>query len=199
MTARVWRQPVPGLAFNPDTHEYQYQGTKIPSVTSILSAVGHVYKSQAMEMAWKRGTAVHLATQYFDEGRLDPKSVDPILIPYLTAYIAFLGDVQPEILLTEQPVYHPVLQYAGTADRVVKINGVTGVLDIKTGSAPMHTNPQLAAYYAALKTPFEMTGGKWCLVLKSDGTYKLSSAPELDHWEMFKAALVIYRWKERHS
>jgi hypothetical protein len=148
----------------------------------------------------ERGRAVHLATQYYDEGRLDRNTVDPIIAPFLEAYIQWLGDAKPEIHLIEQPIYHNALEYAGTLDRVVRIGGVWGILDIKTGSAPLYTGPQLSGYLGALPSKFSYSGPmmRWAVVLKADGTWKMTRFEDQADWDAFRAALTLYRWKEAH-
>lgn len=190
----MWRIRVPGLTMD-EQHRYYFNGVRVPGVTTILRGKNFNPTAQ-MLAAMDRGKAVHLATQYHDEGRLNPESVAPELVPYFEAYLKFLAEVKPEIIHVEQMVIHHQLWYAGTLDRVVKINGVEGVLDLKTGSAPMHTGPQIAAYYEAMSLLRGMTGGHWSLVLFGDGTYTLNPYKGTDDWEMFKASLVIYRWKE---
>ena len=195
----MFRKEIPGLTFQSDSHTYLFNGTRVPSVTSILGPAlgGGDYINDAMRAGMARGTAVHLATQYMDENRLDLKSVDPSLRPFLSAYSSFILDVNPEILAIEQMVYHTAYQYAGTCDRVVRIGNMTGVLDIKTGSAPFYTGAQTAAYYEALRTQFDgMNNARWHLILKNDGTYRLNAHTNGMDFDVFRSALFIYKYKE---
>lgn len=196
---KLWRFDVPGLVFDPDPkkHEYRFEGRLVPSVTTILGEVlGNFWKSREAQAAMMRGRAVHLATQYFDEGRLDVKSVHPIIAPFLQAYIQWLGDARPEILGIEQPVYSPAFDYAGTLDRVVRIGGVVGVLDLKSGSVPIHTGPQLSGYFHAIPPEYPTPEKRWSLLLRDDGTYKMDRYEKASDWDAFKAALIIHKWKE---
>ncbi len=85
----------------------------------------------AKEASAREGTMVHEAVAAIAAGRHDV-AVDPLVRPSVDAFTEFLrnNDVQP--LLIEERVSHPHHGYAGTVDMVAKINGVVGVLDIKT-------------------------------------------------------------------
>ena len=196
---KEWRRPVEGLTFEPNpSHIYRFKGRIVPSVTTVLDGVlgRNGYRSAAMEAGMMRGRAVHLATQYYDEGRLNQKTLHPAILPFFQAYKDFLRDVAPEIVYIEQPVYHETLEFAGTLDRVIIINGDMGVLDIKTGaSAPRHTGPQLSAYAESIRLGHLLK--RWALVLRADGQYRLSQYTDDTDWDVFQAALLISRWKER--
>lgn len=197
MTAK--NRPVEGLTFDPEEHIYRFRDRIVPSVTTVLDMVlgRDRFRSPAMEAGMRRGRAVHLATQYYDEGRLNQKTLHFAILPFFQAYKDFLRDVSPEIICVEQQVYHEAFEYAGTLDRVVTINGVMGILDIKTGgSAPLHAGPQLAAYAQAVLMGSRMLK-RWALVLSGDGKYKLKQYDDDSDWDVFQAALSIFRWKER--
>ena len=63
------------LRFDPDSHLYRVDGIIVPSVTQVLEDVGIVDYSRlpgsTREMALRRGSAVHAACHYDDEGDLD--------------------------------------------------------------------------------------------------------------------------------
>lgn len=148
-----WRKEIPGLTFDPVAHEYRVDGAKVRSVTETLDLAGlYPPMTPAAEAAMVRGKAVHLATQLWDEGVLDPASVDPRIAGYFAAYRKFKAESAVDILLIEQPVCSRSQKYAGTIDRVVAFpNSTVGVLDIKTGaSVDPVTVAQLAGYKKAL-------------------------------------------------
>lgn len=142
----------PGLTFDEVTHRYVLDGAELPSVTQILRAnslggdFGHV-RAEALEHARQRGTAVHAATHYLDEGDLDESTVDAEVKPYVEAWQAFKAERKVEILALEQRVACPVHRFAGTIDRVARVPGIRGhiILDIKTGAVG-GANYQTAAY-----------------------------------------------------
>lgn len=68
--------------------------------------------------------------------------------------------------------YHPKYLYAGRCDAIVRINGVVGIIDYKTG-APSGARDkwQLAAYVEFLKAEIPDLKGRWNCYLKP-GQYK---------------------------
>src|SRR5690606_40991357 len=65
----------------------------------------------------------------------------------------FLYDYRPKWTGIEERVYHPIYGYAGTADRFGVMDGLAGVLDVKTTSRIHNeTGVQLAAYLEAANT-----------------------------------------------
>jgi hypothetical protein len=63
-------------------------------------------------------------------------------------YVDFTNSHQPEILIMEKHYASSILGFAGTLDRVIKLNGKTILMDIKT-SNNLHNSYwlQLAAYH----------------------------------------------------
>lgn len=140
----------PGLSFDEAAHVYRLDGVELPSVTQILRANGlapdfrHVSPA-ILEYARQRGTAVHAATHYFDEGDLDESTVDAEVRPYLAAWQAFRSERKVEILALERRV--ACYRFAGTIDRIARVPDIRGevLIDIKSGTAA-GANYQLAAY-----------------------------------------------------
>lgn len=210
-----WRKPWPFLTFDPVHHEYRVgrDGRLVHSVTQVLDRAGLGVRrdSAVMQAAMSRGRAVHLATQFLDEGRLNRASIDPSWAGYLEAYEKFKADANPTILLIEQPFHHGELDYAGTIDRVVAFHHNTaGPLDIKTGSVPKTTAAQLAGYWMGLEWALghdvfkpikEAMEGyartRWSLLLRANGTYCLDRHEGGE--ALWMAALTIARFKEEND
>src|SRR5262245_41208840 len=103
-----------------------------PRVTEVLRDAGLVDTAWYTEESRDRGTAVHLATRYLDEGALDRDSLaDASARARLAQYERFLLEVRPTIHAIEERVFHPIYRYEGTRDRRLSINWREGVLDMK--------------------------------------------------------------------
>ncbi len=124
---------------------YTIDGVWYPRVTAILSikakpALLRYYggmrsfkaADDAKEASAREGTMVHEAVAAIAAGRHDV-AVDPLVRPSVDAFDEFLRNNNVEPLLIEERVMHQEHGYAGTVDMVARINGVVGVLDIKTG------------------------------------------------------------------
>jgi hypothetical protein len=170
----------------------------LPSVTGILADAGLIDRTFFTEEGRTRGKYVHTATGMIDRGTLDWEVLDDTLRPYCEAYAKFCRDTNPEIMLTEVPMHHPAHLYAGTPDRIVKMNGTRILLDLKTGAPAPATALQLAAY----KEMIRANGGGFCskscaLYLRADGTYRLHEYPNHErNLNIFLSALAVVRWKK---
>ena len=199
-----------GLAFNPVSHVYEYDGMRVPGVTTVLNIVNGLEGAPADRVmaAGIRGSLVHKATENHDLGLAWDKGIkdDDVrteVWPYVSAYFAFLDDYRDLISIEtiEERLYHPLHQYAGTADRVVLLNGERAVEDIKTAAklSPA-TGPQLAAYKDAAnahRPRKEQIERRFSLQLKKDGTYVLKFYNAEDDLAVFLHCLALYRWRIR--
>ncbi len=141
-------------------------GAYVPSVTTILSA----YPKPASFYDWlkkvgedadtirdeagNRGSTVHKLTEQYDEGqevRLMDESgyIGYKLVEWnmLEKYIDFRNRYPLEIVHTELHLSSDILGMAGTLDRVIRMNGRTLIIDIKTSNSLYdHYWLQMAAY-----------------------------------------------------
>jgi hypothetical protein len=124
--------------FLPDTHEYFLGDRRLESVTEVLGEAGMTDYRFSRDWYMTRGKYVHAATEMIDRGTLDWSDLDPALVPFCEAYQNFIEDKRPEILLSEKPLYHAQHLYAGTLDRLVKMDGGMAIIDIKSGVPPRH-------------------------------------------------------------
>lgn len=159
-----------------------------------------LYESGMQSFKWvkkehlDRGTAVHKATQYHDEGTLRPNTLDPRVAIRLAQYQRFLRETKAEIHEIEQYVRHPLYGYQGTLDRVLTIYGRRGVLDIKgTAESPWH-GIQLALYAMCYKGPL----ARWNLYLY-DQRYRLVERKDWGDYQMAKAILLCADWRRTHN
>lgn len=166
----------------------------LPHVTDILAGAGLIDTQWFTDYDLSRGSAVHAATHYLDEGDLEWATVDPIIVGRLRSYQTFLDDVKPEILAVEEPVINEALRYCGTLDRRLVIHGREGVLDIK-GPARLPWQALQVSMYAAC---FPRSLARWTLHL-SDDRYQLIEHKDRHDWDVAKAAITLVAWKERNG
>lgn len=98
-------------------------GRLYPSVTTILKAEGFINTAYYDDWSRDRGSMIHLATAYDDQGELDEETLDPVIIPYLDAWRKFRKEsgFAPEKI--EPPLMSTVYRYAGTPDRIGELPG----------------------------------------------------------------------------
>ena len=189
------------LKFDKGNHAYTYDGQPVPSVTQVLQDCRLIDFTMVPEAALTDaaafGTAVHLACDYFDLGQLDGESLNADVNKCLTQWIKFLADFKVEIIESEGQIYSSRYRYAGTFDRVVKINGRITLLDIKTGIKQKAHGVQTAAYSKAYH---EMTGERVLdragVYLDAD-SYKFEPHRDKSDESVFMCALSIYNYKRK--
>ena len=175
--------------FDADNHEYIAldTGETLPHATGMLDRAGLVDDLWFTEESSERGSCVHTATASYDMGALDVDSFISIHRGYLLGYIAAMKVLRPEILKVEVPLVHSGYRYGVRPDRIAKLFGVRGSMEIKTlgASVSMPTqSPKSHRVQTALQViaDAEEAGikpedlGRWCLYLKPNGKHRL-----LDH------------------
>ena len=189
------------LTFEPEAHVYQLDGKRIPSVTQILSHGQDL--SRIPRWTAERGTAFHLATEYDDAGDLDESTVDPLVLPHLTAYRKWKAATKPRFAATEMKVHGELdgLLFAGTIDRVIEAPTQfrVDIADLKSGAPRKEHGAQLAAYRIALlqfcdaspegSISVRSIKGVYCT---KDGAYSERAYDGPEHLETFRAKLVRY-------
>ncbi len=183
--------------FREADHSYWLDGRRMESVTEILSSSGIADYRWSSEEAMTRGKYVHSATEMIDRGTLDWSDLDPILLPFCEAYQAFIEDKKPVILLSEKPMYHPELFFAGKPDRVMEMDGAIILPDLKSGIPSRATAVQTAAYRELVRVSENINCRKcFSLHLRNDGAYRLNLIENISrHYNIFLAALMVERYK----
>ena len=194
------------INFNEAKHEYSLDGEIIPGVTTIIN---DLYTpgpdDEAMEIARDRGTKVHKACELYDLNVLDLEDLDPVLQPYLNAWIQFRSDTGVSIIEIERLVYHPKFRYAGKLDRVAMLNGKISVIDIKSSTVMLKlTGLQLAAYQAAYNASIAGTDlpeatERYGLQLRADGKYRLVPYTDKTEFNVFIGCLNRYNWRLKYA
>lgn len=153
------------LTFTPETHEYRLDGRLVPSVTTILRAVGISADFEALRtmgrekraaIDYKRdvGLALHADSHALDDEDLDWADVHEEVAPYLHAYETLKANKGLIPLTRERRVYHAGLRYCGTLDGIFSTPlGKFVLLDLKLGDPDdSGCRYQTAAYELAYRS-----------------------------------------------
>ncbi len=190
---------IAGLSFDDATHTYRFEGRVVPGVTGVLAPLSNFDRvpPAVLAAASSFGSAVHLACELDDLGQLDEATLDPALLPYLQGWRAFSAEHEVRWVHIERQVYHPVMGYAGTLDRLGLVDGLMTVLDIKS-SVQLYPSvgPQLAAYQAAADV---QTVQRMGVQLKPDGSYVAKVYSDPTDWPLFCSLLTVRSWCARHG
>jgi hypothetical protein len=174
---------------------YEIENYWLPRVTSITDVVfkpgllryyaqqpNFFVAQQTLNHAANWGTNTHEAVEKFLIG--EECEIDPIILPSIQAFKQWKKEYKAKILDVkndvERRVYDIDDRYAGTLDALVEIDGILGVLDIKTGSGIWDEySLQLAAYMNAYNKSVpskRMAKTRWILRLDQFEECKLCGA-----------------------
>lgn len=189
--------------FDPSDHSYYLGDRRLIGVSEAIQAAGLKDFSRVepavLERARQRGTAVHAACHYLDDGDLNWATVSPEIEPYVRAWARFKADTGLIINEIEHPryYYHMTFGFAGTPDRIVTLGGNNGTLDIKTYKPDDVAGIQLSAYSFLAFGPqcASDTAKRWGLELKEDGKYGLREYTDRGDEAVFMACLTIAKFK----
>lgn len=138
--------------FEQETHTYlsPVTGEVYPSITQMLDRTGWIDSRWYTEASSERGTVVHDLTARHDLGVLDLDTVPDQYRGWVGAYANVVSILQPEWVKIEEPAVHPHYRFGGRIDRVMKLRGAYGVLEIKSG-IPQRSHPIQTALQAILE------------------------------------------------
>lgn len=189
------------IVYRDSDHTYWNGAREVPGVTTVLksAAVSDDYSAvpeDVLERARERGVAVHAAIDLSAADLLNHADLPFEAMGYLDGWIKFLTDTKFVVHDTEKLVYHPLYGYAGRGDLFGSFpKAGNATIDVKaTYAIPHSVGPQTAAYDAAYWKPTDKSK-RYCLQLKSDGTYKLEPQTDPTDLRVFLAALTIHNWK----
>lgn len=193
------------LDFDEATHTYTLDGRRVPSVTQALSVLDayQAIPAAVLADARLRGQWIHSAIELHAQDELDLESVPDVVRPYFDGWLRFCEDASPTVILSEQRVFHPVIQFAGAYDMIATLGGGRPVLlDVKSGLLPLHVGPQTAAYRECIlrARPAWLKGERLqrrCLQLdpKLPRGYRLHQLNDPADWSVFLSCLTVYRWR----
>ena len=185
------------LELTPDRTHYQVGARAVPRVSTIIRVL-QLARYPDDPAALARGEAAHLCIRYMLENRLDPKTVDPIVKPYVDAAAKVISDLRIKPIAIERPVLSPI-GYAGTPDLLCTFGNSQErcVLDWKSGKIQAAGALQLVAYAAASSAaPIGRIGCE----LGDDGSYNLVVFRAKDwraDWRAWLGAVSLYQWVVR--
>lgn len=194
--------PTLTLKFEETGHVYTLGDRVLPSITQIMQAmrVGHDY-SHTDPIHALRGRAVHKAVELVDKSDLDVDSIDPVVRPYLEAYLKFKDDTGFRPIYNELRLYSAQDGYAGTLDKIGVFPKIgLGIIEIKASeSVDLEAlKAQLSAQsrLCAMRRPTIKVKWKFGLQLSSSGKphliTKFTSVPDafwLDLLDDYRATI----------
>jgi len=195
------------MEFDAETHTYYVDGDAKPSVTQILKLAGLVDDQWFTEFGRWRGSAVHKATHYFDEGDIDRRTLDPIVKPFVNDWIDFRKATGFTPTMIEKQFYDEAYGFCGTPDRRGYFLGgkpeeSKELIDIKTypgGKAPWWTRYQLAGYGRLLDS--RAIFRRYAVVLTGNGANveEYSTSEYVEDVNGFLACCAVARIKQANA
>lgn len=196
----------PEFRFDPESHTYWLGGVQIDGVTSMLKGMEDLSSIPPAILARKAalGTAVHYATELDDQGQLDEDTVHEEVLGYLNGWRLFKQEHEVEFISIEQKLAHRRMRYAGTVDRVMKVDSERGVWDIKTRlEIPPVVGIQLAAYNELVRengiADRRHKLENRAIQLKPEGAYQIHRFNHEEHYAAWIALLTIRNWRNSHE
>lgn len=191
------------IIFDAIPHKYYFEGFVIPSVSELMQNAKISGDYSFMHPKYReRGTYVHKASEMMDLGQFDIKTAPDEYYPFVYAYSKFLEENEVEVHVSEELLFNPKLIYCGTQDRIVTVNGVKYLCDIKTGYYQKWHKVQLTSYNlamldsGAIKEPLPIAN----LYLDKNGNYTFKTySEELPYVEVLRAAVTIYWYKRERD
>lgn len=126
------------IVFDEQLHRYTIDGKTAPSVSSVIKKFYKEFDASKfptyLQKQWKekgrtaanKGTMVHKFAEDYIEGCAKPTNNKELGV------VQFLMDHQVKVLKTEQRLYHYELDYFGTADLLLEVDGKIVLADWKT-------------------------------------------------------------------
>ena len=204
---------------NHDTHTYQIEGREYKSVTTILKDEGFIKTFGYTEELRMIGEQCHKLTHAHDLGMRVLRCPE-LYRSRFDQYKKFRVEsgFRPEF--AELELSNPVLNYAGTADRLGWLNGERWVIDLKFSSAgyiywheyqttayamasACHANPSVAAYANAKRAGLIITPDKYLFIPhnKIEGVGRKWTAICVGHMAKQEARVLqkkhdeeVYKW-----
>jgi len=198
-----------GFRFDPKEHRYYVDDVEWPGVTRALEECKLVDFSMVprhiLLAAQERGTRVHDALHFLDDGELDLASLEAALAGYVDAYERFKVETRFTPTLVERFVCDPVYRWAGRLDRVGFFENKHGghddaVVDFKSGLVLPAHRVQLVAYASGLPEPRKYR--RMTLGLEADGSYRVHEYDPQSYGNdlnTFRAAVALWHWKQQHG
>lgn len=193
------------IVLQAEPRAYLSRGSAYRSVTDRIQHAGFgpdfsMVNPMLMEDACRRGSMVHLACSYFNEGDLDLKTVDGAILGYVMAYIKFTEQCPIKPIAIEKKMISKTLNLGGTPDLVCFLAGRRAIIDLKTSQTlGKEAGLQTAGYKMLWESNFPnlMIYERFGLKLKNDGTYKLIPHTDFEDESAFRDMLQYSLAKEK--
>jgi hypothetical protein len=205
-----------GLTFDAATHTYTLDGTRVMSVTQVLKASGLInfddIPESILEAARVRGTTVHQAIQFSNEGDLDLEQFRADFAHYdgyLDGWLEFRAQRRFTPILTETRVASRLHQVAGTIDCLGELDGEAVLLDYATGDPARACKSLQTAGYAGLALEWAQTTDadprltaffekhafvrRYAVALTKDGTFGLTRYDDPSDFRQFLTLVEAQR------
>jgi len=159
-----------------DENGYDIDGIWYPRVTAIVSikskpALYQYYANMpdfktaetVKEKSAEEGTLIHDTVEAILKG--ESPAIPEIIAPAVGAFMNFINNNEINAHKVEERILSKKHRYSGTLDVLAEVNGVLGVLDIKTSKAIYRDyNIQTSAYVEALiENPMMPALSRWIL------------------------------------
>jgi hypothetical protein len=183
--------------FDPETHTYEVDGVRWPSVTELIEYAGLKNNFGHTPFYAQRGKYVHRAIELDVKGTLDIATVDPEVRPGLEAWRDFRAASECEVAATERRVFNAELRYGGTMDLLLEMEGRFFVTDVKYGSpAPWHGLQAFMYRDALLSEGYSHYAEPAVLYLRKNGRYSWRLVEEDLTAQM---RLICEKWWADHA
>lgn len=207
MSAIPERIPFSGrLSFEEEGHVYRLDGEVIPGITAVLKRVGLIDDRFYSVEARDRGSAVHAAIEYLQEGDLERSSLAPLLVPYVEAWERFRDEMgwepieRPELLVGSE-----TLRFATRIDGVGRVRGDSRIVvgNWKSGGPepfhPLQAAGEAIAYAETVGRSTALSLRRAAIYLRSDGTYRFhehKGTEAVRAVDNFRACVRVYHLTE---
>lgn len=214
---------IPRLRFVEEGHKYLLDGKPVVSNTQLLGAEGLIDTTFYTVEGRERGSRVHAACWFIDEGDLDWKTVAEEERGYVKAFERFKRECEwatdfNELAVWGNSIFGTRLDLLGVG--VFQVNGEftrrRAVIDIKTGSVPAWVELQLAGQFLAVTERIQASDEPWtehleyfnghpypelrfALQLKKDGKYYLKEYTDPGAMDVFTGLIKTYHWKAKNG
>jgi hypothetical protein len=165
------------LIFYEDTHTYELDGKKIPSISEIIKPLGDDVDDadleNAFEIAAERGVTCHAILAQLLTGNTDIE-YPSVYGVYIDAIRLFISEHEIIPMAIETPIHGIQTSVAGTPDLLCMFDGVLSILDYKFVSqiAKTKVKAQLNGYRIMFNEQGVFPDQLLAIHFKNDGLYR---------------------------
>jgi hypothetical protein len=189
-------EPLISLPFRFDSIDHSYTaldtGELLPHITGMLARTGWINDRWYTVESSERGTAIHSLTADYDLGALDVATLISRYRGWVLAWVQLKAVLQATMLSVEEPLVHPILRFGGRPDRAVRVDGLKGPGEIKSG-APEKAHQVQTALQAILLEPQlgipAIHQRRLAFYIKDDGKMKVK--PHDDPRDILEARRIV--------